>query len=83
MAVDAVARADLEMGVAAGTELPLLPPLLEKSDDEITQAYIYKTTGIPKATLSEIMGRLERRNIIKRRKEGRIKWIRLKQWIFK
>ncbi len=56
--------------------------ILEGSDDEITQAYIYKSTGIPKSSLSEIMNRLEKRNIIKRRKDGRTKWIKLRKWIF-
>ncbi len=51
-------------------------------EEEITQAYIYKTTGIPKATLSEIMKRLESRNIIERTNEGRTKWIKLKKWVF-
>jgi len=57
--------------------------IIEKSgEEEITQAYIYKTTGIPKATLSDIMKRLESRNIIKRIHEGRTKWINLNKWIF-
>ncbi|MEA1925588.1 MAG: winged helix-turn-helix transcriptional regulator [Candidatus Altiarchaeota archaeon] len=56
--------------------------MLESSDDEITQAYIYKSTGIPKSTLSEIINRLERRNILKRRKEGRTNWLKLQKWIF-
>lgn len=56
--------------------------LIEKADDEITQAYIYKTTGIPKATLSDLMKRLEKRNVIERRRDGRINWIRLQEWVF-
>lgn len=56
--------------------------IIEKADDEITQAYIYKTTGIPKATLSDLMKRLEKRNIIYRRKEGRTNWIKLQEWVF-
>jgi uncharacterized membrane protein len=56
--------------------------LIEESDDEITQAYIYKTTGIPKATLSDLMKRLEKRNIIERKRDGRINWIKLQKWIF-
>lgn len=56
--------------------------MLEKHDEEITQAYIYKTTGIPKASLSDIMKKLEQRNIIYRKKDGRIKWITLKEWVF-
>lgn len=51
-------------------------------EEEITQAYIYKTTGIPKATLSDIMKRLESRNIIESTPEGRTKWIKLKKWVF-
>lgn len=56
--------------------------VLQDSDDEITQAYIYKTTGIPKATLSDLMKRLEKRNVIERRRDGRINWIKLKEWVF-
>ncbi len=56
--------------------------MLKKHDEEITQAYIYKTTGIPKASLSDIMKKLEQRNIIYRRKDGRTKWIKLKEWVF-
>jgi len=56
--------------------------VLQDSDDEITQAYIYKTTGIPKATLSDLMKRLEKRNVIERRRDGRINWIKLKKWVF-
>ncbi|HEX54795.1 MAG: hypothetical protein DRO94_02590 [Candidatus Altiarchaeales archaeon] len=56
--------------------------ILEKFDEEVTQAYIYKTTGIPKATLSDIMRRLENRNIIKRRRDGRTNWVSLEDWVF-
>ncbi|MBN2013771.1 MAG: winged helix-turn-helix transcriptional regulator [Candidatus Altiarchaeota archaeon] len=56
--------------------------VIEQADDEITQAYIYKTTGIPKATLSDLMKRLEKRNIIERRKEGRTNWIKIQKWVF-
>jgi len=56
--------------------------MLESSNDEITQAYIYKSTGIPKSTLSEIINRLERRNIIKRRKDGRTNWLKLQKWVY-
>lgn len=55
--------------------------LLESSEGEITQAYIYKSTGIPKSSLSEIIKRLEKRNIIERTKEGRTNWIKLKNWV--
>ena len=57
--------------------------MLEESDMEITQAYIYKTLGIPKASLSNIITRLEQRNLIEKKKEGRINWIKLKEWVFK
>ncbi len=56
--------------------------ILEESDGEISQAYIYKTTGIPKATLSNLIQGLEGRNIIESRRDGRIKWIELKEWVF-
>jgi len=56
--------------------------MLEESEGEITQAYIYKSTGIPKSSLSDTMRRLEKRNIIERKKEGRTNWIRLKDWVF-
>lgn len=58
-------------------ELKVVDMLL-KFDEEITQAYIYKTTGIPKSSLSDIIKRLEKRNIIERKREGRINWIKLK-----
>ncbi|MFC2162635.1 helix-turn-helix transcriptional regulator [Candidatus Altiarchaeota archaeon] len=56
--------------------------LLEKANEEITQAYIYKTTGIPKTSLSDIIRRIEKRNIIESNKQGRTKWIKLKDWVF-
>ncbi|MFH0861193.1 MAG: hypothetical protein V1921_08320 [Candidatus Altiarchaeota archaeon] len=56
--------------------------ILEEAEDEITQASIYNTTHIPKASLSDIMKRLERRNIVERRKQGRRNWIKLKEWVF-
>jgi uncharacterized membrane protein len=63
------------------TELKVIDMLL-KFEDEITQAYIYKTTGIPKSSLSDTIKRLEKRNIIDRRKDGRINWIKIKDWVF-
>ncbi|MFH1789032.1 MAG: MarR family transcriptional regulator [Candidatus Altiarchaeota archaeon] len=57
--------------------------VLANHADEITQAQVYHTTGIPKASLSDIMNRLERRNIIERTKEGRVKWVKLKKWVYK
>ncbi len=58
--------------------------MLESSpEEEITQAYIYKTLGIPKSSLSEIIRRLEQRDLIEKKKEGRINWIKLKKWVFK
>lgn len=56
--------------------------VIESAEDETTQAYIYKTTGIPKATLSDLMKRLEARNIIKRKRDGRTNWIKLQDWVF-
>jgi len=56
--------------------------MLEESDDEITQAYIYKSTGIPKSTLSEIISRLEKRNIVERRRDGRTNWLKIQKWVF-
>lgn len=51
-------------------------------DGETTQANIYKITQIPKATLSDLMRKLEERNLIERRAEGRVKWVKLKDWVF-
>ncbi|ODS39310.1 MAG: hypothetical protein A7316_11100 [Candidatus Altiarchaeales archaeon WOR_SM1_86-2] len=56
--------------------------LLQSKDAEITQAYIHKTTGMPKATLSKVMRRLEERNIVERRTKGRTNWVRLKEDVF-
>ncbi|MBM3308963.1 MAG: hypothetical protein FJY77_01795 [Candidatus Altiarchaeales archaeon] len=53
----------------------------ERGPEDVTQAFIYKTTRIPKSSLSEILKRLERRNIVECRREGRVNWIRLKKWI--
>lgn len=62
-------------------ELEIVKMLENSEEDEVTQAYIHKTTGIPKASLSDILKRIEKRNIIERRVEGRVKWIRLKSWV--
>jgi uncharacterized membrane protein len=56
--------------------------LLIKSEDETTQAYVYKCTGMPKSSLSDTIKRLEKRNIIERKKEGRTNWLKLKEWVF-
>lgn len=56
--------------------------LLVKAEDEITQAYVYKSTGMPKSSLSDTIKRLEKRNIIERKKEGRTNWLKLKEWVF-
>jgi uncharacterized membrane protein len=53
----------------------------ERGPEDVTQAFIYKTTRIPKSSLSEILKRLERRNIVECRREGRVNWIKLKKWI--
>ncbi|MFH1404037.1 MAG: hypothetical protein ABIH11_07200 [Candidatus Altiarchaeota archaeon] len=55
--------------------------ILEKAEEEVTQAYIYKTTGIPKTSLSDIIRRIEKRNIVEIKKEGRTNWISLKEWV--
>lgn len=57
--------------------------LLAQSEEEITQAYIYKTLGIPKSSLSDIIRRLEQRDLIKKKKEGRVNWINLREWVFR
>lgn len=57
--------------------------VLRGFEEEITQAQVYHTTGIPKASLSDIMNRLERRNIVERTREGRVKWVKLKKWVYK
>ena len=57
--------------------------LMEASaEEEITQAYIYKTLGIPKSSLSDIIKKLEQRDLIEKKREGRINWIKLKKWVF-
>jgi uncharacterized membrane protein len=56
--------------------------LMIKAEDEITQAYVYKCTGMPKSSLSDTIKRLEKRNIIERKKEGRTNWLKLKEWVF-
>ncbi|MBD3261206.1 MAG: hypothetical protein GF334_05905 [Candidatus Altiarchaeales archaeon] len=55
--------------------------ILQSQEDEVTQAYIYKTTGIPKSTLSDKLKLLEKRKIISRVKEGRLNWIKLEKWV--
>jgi len=55
--------------------------VLENADEEITQAQICRMTEIPKASLSDIMRRLERRNVIERTREGRRNWVKLKKWV--
>jgi uncharacterized membrane protein len=62
-------------------ELAIVKLLENSEEDEVTQAYLYKTTGIPKSSLSDILRRIEKRNIIERRVEGRVKWIKLKSWV--
>ncbi|MFH0861720.1 MAG: hypothetical protein V1875_01705 [Candidatus Altiarchaeota archaeon] len=63
------------------TERNIVQLLENSEDEEVTQAYIYKTTGIPKSSLSDILRHIEKRNIIERRVEGRVKWIKLKKWV--
>jgi uncharacterized membrane protein len=64
------------------TELDIVRLLENSEEEELTQAYIYKTTGIPKSTLSEKLKQLEKRKIINRTKEGRTNWINLQEWVF-
>ncbi len=61
-------------------ETRIMEILLETG--ETTQANIYKITQIPKATLSDLMRKLENRNLIERRAEGRVKWVKIKDWVF-
>jgi uncharacterized membrane protein len=62
-------------------ELEIIRLLENADEDEVTQAYIYKTTGIPKSSLSDIIKHIEKRNILERRVDGRVKWIKLKSWV--
>lgn len=64
-------------------EKKVIELLYNSKEEEITQAYIYKTLNIPKASLSSIIKRLEQRNLIEKKKYGRVNWIKLKEWIFK
>ncbi len=63
-------------------ELSIIRLLQDSEEDEITQAYIHKTTGIPKSSLSDILKHIEKRKILERRVQGRVKWIKLKPWVF-
>ena len=62
-------------------ELRIVRLLEQSSEDELTQANIQKTTGIPKSSLSDILKHIEKRKIIDRRVEGRVKWIKLRKWV--
>ena len=56
--------------------------IMEGSDeDELTQAYVHKITGIPKSSLSDIIKRLEKRNILESTSQGRTKWLKLQKWV--
>ncbi len=63
-------------------ELAIVNLLQQAKGEEITQAYIHKTIGIPKSSLSDILKQMEKRNILERQIQGRVKWIKLKNWIF-
>jgi uncharacterized membrane protein len=54
----------------------------EHGPDDVTQAFIYKTTRMPKSSLSEVIKRLEKRNVIECQRHGRLNWIKLKKWVF-
>ncbi len=56
--------------------------ILEAAGDEITQAQICRETGIPKASLSDILRHLEKRNVVERERDGRRNWIKIKEWVF-
>lgn len=62
-------------------EKNILVFIQERWPEDITQAFIYKTMRMPKSSLSEVIKRLERRNVIECRREGRLNWIKLKKWI--
>ena len=62
-------------------EITVVKVLENSVDEEVTQAYIHKTTGIPKSSLSDIIGRLEKRNILKKNSHGRIKWLKFQEWV--
>jgi len=62
-------------------ELAIVKLLESSEEEEVTQAYIHKTTGIPKSSLSDVIKHIEKRNIIERRTDGRVKWIKLKSWV--
>jgi len=62
-------------------EKNILSLVREHGPDDVTQAFIYKTTRMPKSSLSEIIKRLEKRNVIECHRKGRVNWISLKRWI--
>ncbi|MFH1125982.1 MAG: MarR family transcriptional regulator [Candidatus Altiarchaeota archaeon] len=62
-------------------ERGILSLIQDHGPEDITQAFIYKTTRMPKSSLSEIVKRLEKRNVIECRREGRVNWIKLKKWV--
>lgn len=57
--------------------------VLLSHEDDITQAQICRETGIPKATLSDLMRNLEKHNVVERERDGRRNWVKLKKWVFK
>jgi len=57
--------------------------LIAKHGEDITQAQICRETGIPKATLSDLMRRLEKRNVLERERQGRRNWVKLKKWVLR
>ena len=63
-------------------ERKIVDVLLSK-DEDITQAQICREAGVPKATLSDLMRRLEKRNVVERERDGRRNWVKLKKWVFK
>lgn len=64
------------------SERRIIDLILKSGEDEITQAFVYKTTGIPKATLSDIIRKMEKRHLIEISKEGRVNWIKINKKTF-
>jgi len=63
------------------SEMAVVKILEGSEEEELTQAYIHKTTGIPKSSLSDIIKRLEKRKILETTSQGRIKWLKLQKWV--
>ena len=62
-------------------EMAVVKILEGSGEDEVTQANVHKITGIPKSSLSDIIKRLEKRNILETTSQGRIKWLKIQKWV--